>query len=147
MCIRDRFFIAVLAYAIVQAFAWPPTVRLFPLVFSIPALMMTAAALYYDWRLARLAPVNGIAGFQPSELNRTFNFFAWLTGVVILTVLFGQHVALPVFIAAYLLVWGRYDWKIALVYAAAGLTLMIVLFDYLSPTLWYPALVPRWWAG
>ena len=143
----SMFFIAVLAYAIVQAFAWPPTVRLFPLVFSIPALMMTAAALYYDWRLARLAPVNGIAGFQPSELNRTFNFFAWLTGVVILTVLFGQHVALPVFIAAYLLVWGRYDWKIALVYAAAGLTLMIVLFDYLSPTLWYPALVPRWWAG
>ena len=45
---------------------------------------------------------------------RTFNFFAWLAGVVVVTVLLGQHVALPLFIALYLMVWGGYGWLVAL---------------------------------
>ena len=81
----------------------------------------------------------------PLEVVRSFNFFAWLAGVVLVTVLLGQHVALPAFIALYLLVWGGYGWKVALSYAAAGLGILIVLFDYMSPTLWYPALLLRWW--
>ena len=142
-------FCAVLIYAIAVAFAWPPTVRLFPLAFSIPALLLAAFAVYFDWRTIRLAPAGPEAaiwaGARSVELTRTFNFFAWLIGIVVVTVLLGQHVALPAFIALYLLVWGGYSWKLALGYAAAGLGLMIMLFDYLSPTLWYPALLLRWW--
>jgi TctA family transporter len=141
------FFMAVLIYAIAAAIPWPATVQLFPLVFAIPALLLTISALYIDWRAIRLAPPAAGGVLPPGELGRTVHFFLWLGAVLAVTVLFGQHVALPAFVALYLLVWGRYDWKIALVYAAAALGLMMLLFDYLSPTLWYPAIVPRWWAG
>ena len=116
---------------------------------AVIASLLAAFAVYFDWRTIRLAPAGpeaGIwAGARSVELTRTFNFFAWLIGIVVVTVLLGQHVALPAFIALYLLVWGGYSWKLALGYAAAGLGLMIMLFDYLSPTLWYPALLLRWW--
>ncbi len=139
----------VLAYAIVASFAWPPTVRLFPLAFSTPAIILAAFAVFFDWRSIRLAGVGGTAaaagtfglGSLSQEWRRTFHFFAWLLGVIGVTMLFGQHVALPVFIALYLMVWGKYRWPLALGYAAAGLVVLVVLFDYMSPTIWYPALL------
>jgi len=140
-------FCAPSIYAIAASFAWPPTVRLFPLAFGVPALVLAAFAVFFDWRSVRTAPAGQPPGLGGVELTRTVAFFGWLTGILVVTVLFGQHVALPGFIALYLMVWGGYNWKIALAYAAAGLAIMLVLFDYLSPTLWYPALLPRWWYG
>jgi putative tricarboxylic transport membrane protein len=143
----------VLAYAIVAAFGWPPTVRLFPLAFSIPAIILAFFAAVHDWRTFRLAPAagpvvaqSGAGGFGGVhvELLKTLHFLAWLLGVLLLTILFGQHVALPVFVALYLMVWGKYPWQLALIYAAGVLGLMVLLFDYLSPTIWYPAIMPLW---
>ena len=52
---RSRLAIClVLIYAIAAAFSWPPTVRLFPLAFSIPALLLAAFAVYFDWRAVQL---------------------------------------------------------------------------------------------
>jgi TctA family transporter len=139
----------VLIYAVGTAFTWPPIVRLFPLAFGVPALVLAACAVYFDWRAIQLAPVSATApvwaAIRSEELRRTFKFFGWLAGIVVATVLLGQHIALPAFIALYLLIWGQYGWRVALIYAAAGLALMIVLFDYMSPTLWYPALLLQWW--
>ena len=61
----------------------------------------------------------------------------------ILTVLVGQHVALPLFMCLYLVVWGKYGWGLAIVYAACGLAVLVMLFDWMSPTNWYPAILPR----
>jgi hypothetical protein len=136
----------LLIYAIVTAFSWPPIVRLFPLAFSIPALLLALFAIYFDWRSIRLAPAAAVwSAAQTLELTRTLKFFGWLAGIVIVTVLLGQHVALPAFVLLYLLVWGGYGWKLALTYAAASLGILVLLFDYMSPTLWYPALLLRWW--
>ena len=44
----------------------------------------------------------------------------------------------------YLMVWGKYPWQLALIYAAGVLGLLVLLFDYLSPTIWYPAIIPLW---
>ena len=52
----------VLIYAIAASFQWPANVRLFPLVFSIPALAMAAFAAGADWRALNVAPVAPIAG-------------------------------------------------------------------------------------
>ncbi|MPZ59625.1 MAG: hypothetical protein GEU91_24790 [Rhizobiales bacterium] len=143
----------VLAYAIAATFAWPPTVRLFPLVFSIPAIILAAFAIYFDWRTIRqqspavAAPSGPTVAFglggMSNELRRTFAFYGWLIAVLIVTVLLGQHVALPLFIVLYLLIWGKCRWPFALAYGAAGLALLIALFDYMSPTMWYPAILLR----
>ena len=44
---------------------------------------------------------------------------------------------------AYLRLWGGYGWLLSVCYDAVGLAVLVVLFDWLSPTTWYPALVPR----
>jgi hypothetical protein len=78
------------------------------------------------------------------EVLKSTAFFAWLAAIVGVTMLFGQHLALPLAILVYLLVWGRYGWLVSIAYAAASLAVLVVLFDYLSPTTWYPALYPIW---
>jgi len=136
----------LLVYAIATAFSWPPIVRLFPLAFSILGLLLALFAIYFDWRAIRLAPVAAAwSAVQTLELTRTLKFFGWLACIVIVTVLLGQHVAMPAFVLLYLLVWGGYGWKLALTYAAASLGILVLLFDYMSPTIWYPALLLRWW--
>lgn len=143
----------VLAYAIVAAFAWPPTVRLFPLVFSIPAIVLVGFAAAQDWRAVRAsaataAPARregaGAGAGLSLEAAQTLHFLAWLLGVILATVLFGQHVALPLFVALYLVVWGKYSWWLALAYAAGLLGVMVLVFDYMSPTVWQPAILPLW---
>jgi putative tricarboxylic transport membrane protein len=144
----------LLAYAIVATIPWPAPVRLFPLVFSIPAIVLAALTLVRDWRTLRLEPapagggspgVGSGVGFDlahlPRDFVRTCYFFTWLVAILLLTVLFGQHVALPVFMALYLVVWGKYHWTLALAYAVCGLAVMIGVFGYLSPTVWYPAIL------
>jgi hypothetical protein len=114
--------------------------------------VLAGFAAYHDWRALKTMPVTppGLEAFAFPGFGRVSHaflrkchFFAWLVGILVVTVLLGQHVALPLFIALYLVVWGHYRWPLALAYAAAGLAILVGLFDYLSPTVWYPALLLR----
>ena len=138
----------VFAYAIVESFQWPEVVRLFPLVFSIPGALLAIACFVSDWREAR-AGSPGRMGETPlsaglfrfsREVVRSIWFFVWLTGILAVTLVFGQHAALVGFIVFYLVVWGHYGWSLALAYAALGLAFLVGMFDFLSPTVWYPAI-------
>ncbi len=136
----------VLVYAIWAALDWPAKVRLFPLAFGVPALALCLWTLVYDIAVVRggtSALAGGPSAASSGETRRTIQFFGWLLGVVAVTILAGQHVALPLFMFLYLIVWGRYGWPLALAYAACGLGLQILLFDIMSPTNWYPAVLPR----
>jgi len=140
------FVVLIFVYAIAESFAWPPLVRIFPLVFCIPGLMLAAVALWNDSREARAAvsvATAGAAGAGWFGLDREFTrgvwFFLWLLAIIPATILFGQHAALTVFVALYLMVWGHYRWRFAMTYAASGLTFLVGMFDVLSPTIWYPA--------
>lgn len=144
--IFSALVLTVLTYAIIESFWWPDIVRLFPLVIAIPGVLLAAAALWQDRQEVRAAVgAHDEATFGPLGLSREFVratwFFTWLLGVLGLTILFGQHFALPAFITLYLVVWGRYRWPFALGYAACGLVFLIVMFDVMSPTLWYPAIL------
>ena len=148
---------ALLGYAVLTALEWPTKVKLFPLAFGVPALALCLWAVLQDvGALRRREGIRrgGLAGGTSdtaaaaspndnTEVLRTIGFFGWLVGVVILTVLVGQHVALPLFMCLYLVVWGKYGWGLAIVYAACGLAVLVMLFDWMSPTNWYPAILPR----
>ncbi len=135
--------VLILAYAIVQTFFWEARIiAMFPLAFSIPGLLLASAAFWSDWRLVKANGTTTAADNSPMrrrEFVRAWQFFLWLSGVLVLTVLFGQHLALPAFVAAYLVVWGKYRWRFALIYAGLGLAFLMLMFDVMSPTLWYPA--------
>jgi putative tricarboxylic transport membrane protein len=136
------FVLVVFAAAIAVAWPWPPTVRLFPMVIGAAGLVFAAATMLRELRAVRGRQWGG-AAINRHEALRTANFFAWLAGAVAVTVLAGQHVALPLFIAAYLMVWGGYGWRLSLLYAAAALAFIVGMFDLVMHTTWYPALLFR----
>ena len=75
------------------------------------------------------------------ELARASRLCLWLLGIPAMTVVAGQLVALPTFMALHLLLAGRYSWRKALLGAVAAWTLIYVLFDRIIAVVWYPSLL------
>jgi TctA family transporter len=135
------------AGAVFASFDWPVSVRLFPQVVAIPAALVFLWILIRECRAlaltcngARLAAVIGEETrqmFSPEVLR----FLAWLTGIIAASVLVGQRIALPLFVAGYLLWWGRVRWYVALAYGAAGWLMLHWFYGELLSVFWYPALL------
>ncbi len=134
--------LAVCVYGLVPTFAWPADVGGTPMITMIPAICLALLALWQGAReIRRLRAEGGEVFPVRGELPRAGQLYLWWIGVFALTVVCGQMVALPVFVALYLLVWGRYAWWIALLYAAAAWVFLYVMFDRIVAVLWYPSLL------
>jgi TctA family transporter len=144
------FVLLVFAAAVIAALQWPPTVRLFPVVIGGAGLALSAGAFLKDVGAVRamnrmpgasVLPSGAAVADMRRDLARTANFFGWLAALIVATIVAGQHIALPLFMGLYLMVWGGYSWRIALLYMAAGLAFMVGMFDYVMHTIWYPSLI------
>ena len=134
--------LAACVYGLVPTFAWPADVGGTPMITMIPAICLAIVALWQGAReIRRLRAEGGEIFPVRGELPRVGHLYLWWVGVFALTVVSGQMVALPAFVALYLLVWGRYRWWIALVYAAAAWVFLYVMFDRIVAVLWYPSLL------
>ena len=134
--------LAVCVYGLAPTFAWPADVGGTPMITMIPAICLALVALWQGAReIRRLRAEGGEVFPVRGELPRAGQLYLWWIGVFALTVVSGQMVALPVFVALYLLVWGRYAWWIALLYAAAAWLFLYVMFDRIVAVLWYPSLL------
>lgn len=141
--------VAVFASAGGQALGWGKTAAQFPLVVAIPALFLGILALVQDARILRKSRVgaDGAAvklitnSVLLRDLPKASLLLASLMGVVGLTVLVGQAIAIPVFILAYLLVRGRTSWKIAVSYATISGLILYFMFGELIGILWYPSIL------
>jgi TctA family transporter len=76
-----------------------------------------------------------------SDLRRSMIFIAFLLATVAVTYLAGQLVALPVFVIAYLLSWGRRRARDALIYAAGTYLMVWGFYGELMNLLFYPSLL------
>ena len=134
--------LAVSVYGLAPTFAWPADVGRTPMITMTLAIGLAALALWQNAREVRriradggdICPVRG-------ELGRVAHLYLWWIGVFAATIVAGQLVALPLFVALYLLVWGRYAWWVALIYAAAAWVFLYVMFDRIVAVLWYPSLL------
>ena len=68
-------------------------------------------------------------------------FFAYLAGMIVVGYLFGQMVALPLFIALYLWRWGEYGWRVSLGYAACGWVFLYAFYDKIMNVFWHQPLL------
>ena len=140
--------------AIPPALGWRELVGKFPLTVAIPGLALALIALGHDLRGLRRRP--DTTGAEPpdamekatedvltsrSGMGRSFHFLAWLLAVPLITVLAGQLAAMVAFAAGYLVVWGRYGWKVVLPYAVGVWAFMYGLFEWLVPVVWYRSLL------
>ena len=138
---------------------WPVSVRQFPITAAIPGAILTFAALAHDARGYR-AVLRDHGSFRAAwtnaskaaEFNRATLFFAFLVAMILLMLVVGQKIALPLYIAAYLVHWGGYNWRIVLGYAVGGWVLLVGFYDQVMHLFWHsswldswlPELLPEW---
>ena len=143
-------FVAILIVAIVKAWDWPYNVGLFPLTFAYPAFALTLLVIGGEIVSMRRAE----AGVRPPGIlaqyagvlrgadafKSTLATLGWFAAIVAMTYVAGQLIALPLFIAAFLLARG-YRWYVALIYAGCGWAVLYGIFDLVADVAWYPSLV------
>ena len=78
---------------------------------------------------------------RKAELPASAVFLGFLLAMFGLTYVAGQLIALPVFVAAYLMSWGSYRWQISLAYAAAIALLIWAFYGELMNLLFHRSLI------
>ncbi len=129
-------------WAIQQAAGWPKSVAMLPLVAAVPGALLVLGALVNDVRQLKGGDWRAAAAAEDRQvdLRAALFFLLWVGGIVVCTILIGQLIALPVFMALYLLLRGDHDWKLALGYAAAGWAFLYFMFDRIIAVVWYPSI-------
>jgi hypothetical protein len=137
-------FLGVLVYALFPAFSWPSDSGNIPLLTIVPAIALSMLVIFHGWRDRRQAQATGGDGFPMcKELGPAANFIAWLLGIVALTYMGGQLVALPVFMTLYLIVWGKCKWWFAIIYGICGWVFLYAMFDQVIAVMWHPSALFR----
>jgi putative tricarboxylic transport membrane protein len=139
--VTDAVLFAVLVAAIWIATAWPRSVAMLPLVAAVPALALTAFALARDVSALRRGDRPDVAAGENDGWGGAVFFLLWIAGIVVATLIAGQLVALPLMMAAYLLLRGGHGWKVALGYAVGGWLFLYLMFDRVIAVIWYPSLL------
>ena len=97
---------------------------------AVQSVIVAAGGLSAAWRAAS----------SKAELRRSLWFMGFVLAVIVLAYLFGQLIALPVFTAAYLRIWGGCKWTTVLLYAGAVLLLVWGFYGQLMRLLFHPSI-------
>ena len=135
------------AYGITRGFNEAATAQ-FPNAILITALPLAGWVLLRDALAARGA-VEGAGGLgnafqaaaEKGDLGQSLKFIGVILAVFVITYLVGQLVALPLFVAAYLVTWGGYGWRVTLGYAAVAAIVLWAFYGRLMGLLFHPSLL------
>ena len=122
------FFAAFAAAAWIAA-GWEAEVGQFPLVMAAPGAALAAVALLRDTQSLTAGRVTIADGAREAVLARSALFLAWLAATILATLVLGIKIALPIFVFAYLLVWGRMRLAVCAGYALAIWGLLVGFYD------------------
>ena len=134
------------AYGITRGFDQAATAQ-FPNAILIVALPLAVWVLVRDFVAVRRVVVDGGPGAawqaaaEKADLMPSARFIGIMLAIVGVTYLAGQLVALPLFVAAYLLLWGGCGWRIACLYAAVVLLVLWAFYGQLMGLLFHPSLL------
>lgn len=135
-------------WAPIEAQRWEPAARDFPVVVAVAAAVTAVLVLWFDTRdlATDISRRGGFGSAVASSLvqadfARAMRFIGYVLGILGLTYLAGQHVALPVFVALYLWRWGGYGWKVSLLYAACTWAVIFGFYDQVMHIFFHPSLL------
>lgn len=127
---------ALSAWGVWSALAWPWKAKLFPLVIGIPLFCLAAAEVL--WVLFGKQPASRASDFKLSEhlpsevvLRRTLLAASWAVGFFLLILLVGFLVAVPLLVFLYLKLQGKESVLFTSVFTAAVWGCFYGLFDLL----------------
>jgi putative tricarboxylic transport membrane protein len=125
--------VALFAGAYLLARPWSTDASFFPIVTSVFGLALAALATGTDllrWRV-------GQGGAQQDgDALGVLTMFGMLIGMVALSLLLGQYVALPLTVALFLLLWARERWIVVAAQAVAAVLILEFIFDRLLHPIW-----------
>ena len=76
---------------------------------------------------------------EDAWLSAGLPFFAYLIGLIVLTLLVGQKLAIPLFVGAYLMRWGHYGKRVAVAYALGAWALLVFFYGETMSLLFHPS--------
>lgn len=129
--------------AVVLARNWSADAHLFPNATALAALAALLFALVSDvraWRAAGWA----VTRDESLPLKSILLLLAWLAGVVALTWLAGQLIAIPLMVALFLRLWGRETWPIVIGQSVAAWLILYFVFDKLMNVIWQKPVIDLW---
>ena len=142
---------AFFTHAYFDSQTWPEMAQQFPFTIAVPAVFFAFYALVRDSvdLKKEIGIQGGIAVVWREASSRIYfsemsAFFGYMIGVLILTLLFGQKIAMPIYMAVYLIRWGKYSPKIALGYAAGGYAVLVLFYDRVMHLFWHPSWLDSW---
>jgi TctA family transporter len=133
--------------SLVEASEWSRDVGLMPIVVSAVALTLAVIVLSGEgrrWLGARrsVTPSDDTSSSKNEPL-RAVGFFLWMSLVPALTLLVGQLIALPAFVAAYLAVRRTSPWLTIVCYVVGTWLFLFFLFGKAVHVIWYPGWLLR----
>jgi len=141
----------VFVWAGYAALAWPLPVRQFPLLIAVPGSLLSLVVVVRD--LLHLLETKRAAGnwrvtlqqaSRDAWLAAALPFFAYLFGMIILTLFVGQKIAIPLFVAFYLVRWGNYRKRVAVAYALGAWGILVFFYDQVMSLLFHPSYLALW---
>jgi TctA family transporter len=138
-------------WAGVTSLQWPPPVRQPPLLVAIPGAVLAFIVAVRD--LIELLAEKKKEGSWPLTLRKSYEeawlakaipFFGYLTGIIVITIVAGQKIALPLFIGVYLWRWGGYRKRFAFAYAFAGWLIVVFFYGEVMSMFFHPSYLQLW---
>jgi|TARA_B110000483_G_scaffold216241_1_gene267550 putative tricarboxylic transport membrane protein len=133
------------------AMPWPPIVKQFPMLICVPAAILGAWIVFQDTRhLLKLKANTGSWGEtlntarKDAWLAEAVPFFAYLAAMIVLCLIIGQKLAMPIFIGIYLIRWGGYSKRIAIVYALSAWAILVFFYGQIMSLIFHPSIVEQW---
>lgn len=133
------------------ALDWPAPVRQFPLLISVPGALLSLFVVVRDsvqLFASKKATGTWKATLQQASkdawLAAALPFFAYLFGMIVLTTLVGQKIALPLFVGTYLVRWGKYPKRFAFAYALGAWAILVFFYDQVMSLLFHPSYLALW---
>jgi len=141
------FVAFAVAYWITLGFQGAATAQ-FPRIVLLAALPLSLWIAAQDGRAARAA-IGAAHGFREAwhaasrkaDLWPSLVFMGFILAMIGVTYLAGQLVALPLFVIAYLMLWGGHKWSTAAVYAGGVLLVVWAVYGQLMSLLFHPSVL------
>ena len=77
-------------------------------------------------------------------LAEALPFFGYLIGMIVLTLLVGQKIAVPLFIGIYVMRWSHYPKRVAVAYALGAWVILVFFYGQVMSLLFHPSYLALW---
>jgi hypothetical protein len=149
--VQDPVLSAMLASVLALLFAgawllarpWSTDASFFPNVITVcgfPLAAIAVGAALWRWRATQWRA--GPPGAVPADDARAvLAMFGMLVGMVALSLVIGQRIALPLTVALFLWLWAHERWLVVLAQAVAAILILEFVFDRLLHPIWLEPVV------